>query len=377
MRSVSSAVIRRVSILTAAVLCALSLTPSPVRADVPEADAISAGLVRPANAGLQEALHALRTDQVAQANPVGIPQAPLSAPALPQGFKYTVDVNMTWPYGNPGFNANLPGGIDATASYAFSRTNRLAVGYYELSEYPVGFSNVTVPFFLQGLAGPVGAASTGNFDATIKNKLFTAIDQNLIVIGHRVPIVISPTYLSRTGTVGGHSDEQLIEFNGFPTLVRLRTVQHYLIPVTLPFLSTPKMFGSVSVAPEWLVHLAGVNQTNHAQLFELAYLEYRANKRTTFYVQPSRLIDYLPSDPYPEYVPTVIAGVAYHFTPLTFVQMNAMTGAATNRSPYGVTALTCQRTPCSGNLVAPSLGGLHAAQVQVIFGIGSPSVLPL
>jgi hypothetical protein len=375
---------RVVKAATAFVCAASVLAPLPARADVSEAQALSAGLMRPANAELQQALSQIRDDRVAQANPVGTPQRPLRRPALPQGFTYTLDANVTWPYGNVGYNAHLPGGLDAVAGYAFSRTNRLQVGYYELSEYPVGFSNANVPFYLQGFTGPgttlpgssLGYQSTGNVDATVKNKLLTVLDQNLITIG-RVPIVISPTYLARWGTIGGHSDEQLIEFNGFPTLVRLRTVQHYLIPVTLPFLATPKMFGTYTIAPEWLVHQAGVQQTNHAQTFQLLYLEYRANAKTTFYVQPSMLVDYLPSDPYPEHVPTIIAGIAHRFNKTVFVQLNAMTGASTNRSPYGVTALTCQRLPCTSDLVVPSLGGLHAAQVQIQAGIGSPSVIPL
>jgi hypothetical protein len=372
----------RVVIGAAAFTCAASvLAPLCAPADVPEARAISAGVIRSTNAELQQALQQLRDDEVAQANPIGTPQQPLRKPALPQGFSYTLDANVTWPLGNVGFNANLPGGMDVVAGYAFSRTNRLQLGLYQISEYPVGFSNNTVPFYLQGLTAPgtgpaLGMQSTGNADATVKNNVYIATDQNLFTIG-KVPIVISPTYFARTGTIGGHSDEQTIEFNGFPTTVRLRTAQSWLIPVTLPFLSTPKMFGTVSVAPEWLLHLSGVNQTNHAQLFELLYLEYRANPKTTFFVQPSRLIDYLPSDPYPEWVPTFITGVSHRFTPWSFVQMSWLTGAATNRSPYGVTALTCQHVPCTPSAIVPSLGGLHAAQAEIQFGLGTPSVVPL
>ncbi len=116
---------------------------------------------------------------------------------------------------------------------------------------------------------------------------------------------MTPTYLTHTATVGGHSDEQLIEYNGFPTVVRLRTEQEYLVPVTLPFLATSKMFGTLTFAPQWLVHPAGVNQTNHVQLFTLGYLEYRASPSTTFFVQPSRLVQYNPVDPYPEYTPSL------------------------------------------------------------------------
>ncbi|HYZ14923.1 MAG TPA: hypothetical protein VE591_00930, partial [Candidatus Acidoferrum sp.] len=204
--------ITRLLAMGAAVCALAALAPLPVRADVAEAQA--AGLIAPANAALQHALRQIKEDgqHVGQAGPVGIPERPLRRPGLPQGLTWTLDWNVGWPYGNVGFNAHLPGGMDAVLGYGFSRTNRLQIGYYELSEYPVGFSNVTVPFYLQGFTGPgvnlPGASlppmSTGNIDVTVKNKLLTVIDQNLFTIGP-VPIVISPTYLSRSGTIGGHT----------------------------------------------------------------------------------------------------------------------------------------------------------------------------
>ena len=111
--------------------------------------------------------------------------------------------------------------------------------------------------------------------------------------------------------------------------------------MTLPFLSTPRMFGTLTVAPQWLVHPAGVNQTNHAQLFLLGYLEYRANPSTTFFLQPSRLVQYNPVDPYPEYTPSLIYGLSHHFTKQTFVQMTVLEGGATNyNQQWGIVSLT-------------------------------------
>ena len=51
-----------------------------------------------------------------------------------------------------------------------------------------------------------------------------------------------------------------------------RTAQVESIAFTLPFLKTPKMFGTFTVAPSWLVHTAGLNQDNHAQLYQILYL---------------------------------------------------------------------------------------------------------
>ncbi|MEA2719083.1 MAG: hypothetical protein QOJ39_947 [Candidatus Eremiobacteraeota bacterium] len=386
---------RRVSAAACALVCAaVVFAPLSARADVSEANALSAGLLAPANASLQRALQDINANKkleaaakdVAQANPVGTPQAPIRRPSLPQGFTYNVDVSFAYPLSNVGFNAGDPGGMDAGFGYAFDRTHRITAGYYEIQQVPVGFSNKNVPFYLQGFTGPgsnvpgasLGTVNTGVVDATTKDKIFQVGVQNLFVIANKLPIVITPTYLAHTANIGGHSDEQLIEFNGFPTTVRLRTEQEWLLPVTLPFLSTPRMFGTFTAAPQWLVHRSGVNQTNHVQLFMLGYLEYRANKATTFFVQPSRLVQYNPVDPYPEYTPTLIYGLSHHFTPHTFVQMTVLEGGATNyNNQLGIVSLTCQRLPCHQNQVAPQFAGLKAAEVQIQFGIGSPTVIPL
>ena len=386
---------RRLSAVACALVCASAgVVPLCARADTSEVRAVSAGLADPAGATLQRVLREIKAGRnavdanadVAQANPVGTPQAPIQRPSLPQGFTYNLDFSFAYPLSNVGFNAGDPGGMDAGFGYAFDRTHRLQVGYYEIQQIPVGFANKNVPFYLQGYTGPgsnlpgasLGAVNTGVVDATTKDKIFQAGLQNLFVLGGKLPIVITPTYLAHTATIGGRSDEQLVEFNGFPTTLRLRTEQEYLLGVTLPFLATPRMFGTLTVAPQWLVHPAGVNQTNHPQLFELAYLEYRANAQTTFFLQPSRLVQYNPVDPYPEYTPSVIYGIAHHFTPHTYVQMTVLEGGATNyNNQLGIVSLTCQRLPCQPSQVAPQFAGLKATEVQVQFGIGSPTVIPL
>jgi hypothetical protein len=368
-----------------ALLCATAaFAPLAARADVSEASALQAGLLAPANASLQRALQDIKQNDadkaVAQANPVGTPERPLRKPSLPQGFTYNVDLSFAYPYGSINYNAKMPGGFDAGFGYAFSRTNRLQVGYYEIQQYPVGFSNKNVPFYIQGFTGPGTALApiiqnTGNVDATTKDKILTIVDQNLFTVGP-LPIVISPTYLSHTAKIAGGDDTALIEYNGFPVSVRQRTEQEWLLPLTLPFLSTPRMFGTATVAAQWLNHLNGINQTNKAQIFELLYLEYRASRSTTFFVQPSRLVQYNPMDPFPEYTPTFIYGLSHHFTKGTYVQMTVLTGGATNYRDLGITGIYCQNLP-SCSTVATSRGGLKATTVQIQFGLGSPTVLPL
>jgi len=382
---------RRLSAAACALVCAAAVfAPLSASADVSEASALSSGLLAPANASLKRALHDLKdtsdaSNDVAQANPPGTPQRPLRKPGLPPGFTYNVDVSFAYPLSNVGFNAGDPGGMDAGFGYGFSRTQRLTAGYFEIQQVPVGFSNVNVPLYLQGFSGPgtnlpgtsLGTANTGVVDVTTKDKIFQVGLQNLFTLGP-LPIVITPTYLTHTAKIGGHDDFATVEYNGFPVRVRQRTEQEYLLPVTLPFLATPKMFGTMTVAAQWLVHPAGINQTNHAQTFLLGYLEYRANPATTFFVQPSRLVQYNPVDPYPEYTPSLIYGLSHHFTKSLFVQGTVLEGGATNyNNQLGIVSLTCQRLPCRPNQVAPQFAGLKAAEVQIQFGIGSPTVIPL
>ena len=361
-------------LMTAVASCALASFPALACADDAAARALSSALIVPAGSALRDVL--------AQALPVGSPKRPLSSPGLPTGFTYTLDASMAFPYGHTGSKSELPGGIDAVVSYGFSKSTRLQAGYYEFQEYPFGFNTGIVPVYLQGLSAPVGTAdlSTQPIDVTTKNKILTLVSQNLFLIGKKLPIVISPTYLARTANVDAHGDTQLVEVNGFPQTVHLRSSQEYLLPLTIPFLASPRFFATLTAAAQWNVNLNGANVApNHAQIFEELYIEYRLNRSTTVFAQPSRLVQYFAIDPDPEYVPTLLFGISHRFTKQTFVQLLGSTGGASNRSRPGITALTCQQISPAGACAvsAAAIGGLHASQVQIQFGIGSPSVIPL
>ena len=56
--------------------------------------------------------------------------------------------------------------------------------------------------------------------------------------------------------------------------------------------------------------------------------------------------------------------------------MTALTGGATNYRDLGITGLYCQQLPACGS-VSTTRGGLKATTVQIQFGLGSPTVLPL
>ncbi len=369
----------RRTIVCAALAALPALLPLAARADMD--DVLSSSIVQSANTALKDALRTHNT--AAQARPIGEAERPLKSPGLPTGLTYQLDLSMAKSEGNTGYRNGLPGGWDGLLAYGFSPNFRLQAADYTFQEYPIGFDTGTVPVYLQGVGPAIGTQSLAQYpiDVTTRNDIVVLQAQTLFTIAHKLPIVITPTYLARNGSIGGNSDLIQIEVNGFPTTVHFRSVQYYLLAATLPVLSTPKFFGTLTVAPQWDVNLTGVQTTNHAQLFELAYLEYRPATNVTVFVQPSRLVNNLPSDQTPQYIPTFIYGAAYKFTKYTFMQVVASTGTPSNRSQIGITALTFQQVPTSlpppASIVAPTIAGLKATQIQLQFGIGSPSVIPL
>jgi len=378
------------STIAAALAAAIGLgVAAPAFADTSEA--LANGIVSGANAGIKNAMN--RPDPtVAQVPPVS--QQPVGGQiGLPTGFGYTADFSMAYPYGNIGKTGKkwLPGGIDIVGAYGFDPTTRVTASYYQLQHYPVGFNSGTVPLYLQGLASPLGSVDLGTIspqiDVTTKDSFLLLNVEKLINItkihGRNVPIVISPTYVARTSKIAASpSGDDRVPFevgapSGFPvTGVYTRSAQIYSLAFTLPFLKTPKMFGTMTFAPSWLVHKAGLNQENNAQLYQILYLEYTPTKDTTFFFEPQSSRDYLPTDTYAQHLAAYFLGVSHRIGGNGFVQFVLNSGGPTNYSPYGVTALTCQALPCSANPVVPSVGGLKATQLQIEFGIGTPSILP-
>jgi len=234
--------------------------------------------------------------------------------------------------------------------------------------------------YVQGFAPPISTVNlaTANINATNKDSFLFVGASGLVRLG-QIPFVISPLYVSRWGSVGTSSNGVApFMYNGFPvTGVEVRTAQVWAAALTVPFLSTPRMFGTLTIAPAWLNHLNGVNIENHAQLYQVLYLEYNFNSRMKMFIQPQDSRDYLPPDPYAEHNPGYFVGASYKFTKLAFVQAIFSATSPSNYSPYGVYGLTCQGLPCSQNPVVPTVGGLKDTQLQIQFGIGTPSVIPL
>ncbi len=389
----------------AALLVAASFGLSVVPANADQSEALATGVVSGANTAIKNAMEhpahpapvTKRQDghsaTVAQVPPVN--QQPVGGAAqqgLPTGFSYFADLSIAKPYGNIGNRTNwLPGGLDAMASWGFNPTTRVVGSYYELQHYPYGFNSGTVPTYLPPAFPPssVNPAPTNlaaqNLDLTTKDKFLLLSLEKLFLLGNvrgrPIPIVVTPTYVARYSEIaqsGNKSD--VVPFvspiNGDPiTNANTRTGQYESLAFTMPFLKTPRMFGTYTFAPTWLVHLSGVNQQNHAQLYQVLYLEYDVNRNLRLFVEPQVSRDYLPTDPYAQHLAAYFLGATERVGKYGFIQAVLNSGGPTNYSPYGVKDFQCYALPCSANTV-PAIGGLKATQLQLQFGVGSPVVLP-
>ncbi|MBV8246298.1 MAG: hypothetical protein JOZ38_10285 [Candidatus Eremiobacteraeota bacterium] len=376
----------------------------PAAAD--NGDAFATQVVPAATLALRNAMQSHET--IGQVPPVS--QQPVGRPAqpgLPVGLTYQLDFSSAWAYGNIGnANSGLPGGMDGLLGYGFSGKGfasnlRFVASYYELQHQPYGFNSGQVPIYLHGFANPIGCVDlSGNsspgpggttctginprINVTTKDKFLLFMLEKLFYIGKRLPVVITPTYVSRSSYIsqsGNGTDVVPFTTNapdGPPiTNVNTRTVQINSVAVTLPFLATPRMFGTFTIAPSWLTHNNGINATgNSAQLYQILYIEYNATRTTKIFFEPQSSRDYLPTDIYPQHLIAYFAGVSQRITKEGFVQFTLNSGGPTNETPYGVSSLTCYALPCSVHGAVPQIGGLKATQLQFQVGIGSPSVIP-
>jgi hypothetical protein len=395
-----------------ALLVAVSFGFYAVPAQAQQSEALATGVVSGANTAIRNAMDQQKQSQtvtkrqdgqqssIAQVPPVN--QQPVGGPVqqgLPTGFNYFADLSSAFPFGNIGNNRNwLQGGFDAMASYGFSPTSSLVASLYQLQHYPVGFNSGEVPVFLPpgfphsscqnlGSTGTAACPAIGKqLDLTTKDSFLLLSYEQLLnlgnVKGRSIPIVVTPTYVSRWSQINqsGIANNDDVPFvnpvtGQAETDVATRTAQYVSVAVTLPFLKTPRMFGTFTVAPTWLTHLNGVNQSNTAQLYQILYLEYNLTRRLRFFLEPQSSRDYLPTDPYPEHLVAYFLGATQRVGRNGFVQAVLNSGGPTNYAPYGIKDLQCFALPCSANTV-PAVGGLKATQIQLQFGVGSPVVLP-
>ncbi len=341
---------------------------------------------------------------VAQAPPVSQPRVGRTIELPGDRFTYMVDFSVATPYGNIGSYGKqqgwLRGGMDASLAYKFNWSTKLVASMFQLQHWPYGFNTGKVPVYLAGFVNPVGCADLSGGNAcgpgAGRNINVGAVDtfgvfmlQKLFVINSDklpgpLPVVISPTYVARSGVIGfapGNNDVVPFTYNlpdGPVQNIPVRTAQYYAVAITLPFLKTPKMFGTFTVAPQWLVHTAGANVGNAMQLAQVLYVEYTPLRGTTLFFEPQSARDYLPTDPYPEHLIAYFLGISQRTTKYTFVQVVLNSGGPTNEGPGGVTAVKCLTVQQAiNNQCGLAIGGLRATQLQFQFGIGSPNVFPL
>jgi hypothetical protein len=386
--------VRTVFRTSAALVLAAAISAAPALADP---TGIFGTAVSGANTGIKNAVSAqtsgiihLPDGTIAQVPPIaqskGIGSGGIG---LPTGFTYTLDFSVAKPMGNVGAMTGwLPGGMDVVAGYGFNATTRVVANYYELQHYPVGFNSGTVPLYLQGFANPIGSVNLATMqpqiNVTTKDRFLLLNFEKLFAFheaGRTVPIVITPTYVARWSTIADsrtHDDRLTFQPNAtgsFPMVgAHTRDAQLWSVAVTLPFLKTSKMFGTFTMAPSWLTHAAVLNQQNHAQLYQILYLEYTPTKTSRIFFEPQSSRDYLPADRNAEHVPAYFLGASQRVGQMGFLQVVLNSGGPA-KGPYGVESLVCQQLPCAPNQVVPVVGGLKATQIQIQFGIGSPSVI--
>ena len=386
--------------------CALANIGLPAFADGGMGDVFEQSILPGANTALKNVMNQTpppKSDtNVAQAPPVS--QQPVGPViGLPQGFTYSADLSMAYPFGDIGSYGKqgwLMGGGDLSAAYGFNWSTRLVVSMFQLQHWPYGFNTGTAPVYLAGFRNPVGCADLTNGNACgpgagrninvrTKDTFGVFMLEKLFVVKSNklpgpLPFVISPTYVTRGGEIGfapGNNDVVPFTYNlpdGPVENIPVRTAQYYAIALTLPFLKTPKMFGTFTIAPSWLVHTAGANGGNSMQLPQVLYLEYTPTKTTTFFFEPQSPRDYLPTDPYPEHLFAYFLGVSQRLTKYAFVQATLNAGNTTNMGQFGITGVKCLTVQQAiNNQCGLAIGGLKATQLQLQFGIGSPNVFPL
>ena len=320
---------------------------------------------------------------------------PKHRPLWRKGWEYTLDFAIAYPFGNTGMpsGTNLPGTMDVIARYGTSWNNRIVAGYYGLSEYPTGFSTGTVPLYLQGAATPIGAAPLSTNNAVVNNAIFIAhFDQIFWTkLGDTdLPLIISPTYTKRWGTIAGGTDYLPVEINGLPYTEHYRTGSYYAIALTfpVPVLTQPKyhVITTYTIGPQWTTGVTGANAVNTAQLVQVLHTLWHPTPQIQIDLVPTLYPNYLPTDIWPQHYFAIQYAAAYSFARddkpwqkfNPFIQAAIFMGGAMNAQAYGITGLYCQALPCTNPAsLNPSLGGNHAATFLLKFGIGRPDIIPL
>ncbi len=390
-------------------MLAIAVCALPAAADDGTGDVFQKTIVPGANDAIKSVMSQpkprKRASTVAQAPPVSQPPVGPVLELPGDRIIYMLDVSMAQPYGDIGSYGKqgwLMGGMDAMLGYKLNWSTKVVASMFQLQHWPYGFNSGLAPVYLAGFSNPVGCADLSggnacgpgagrNINVRTKDTFGVFMLQKMILIKSdklpgpgAIPIVISPTYVARGGQIGfSPNNNDVVPFtynlpDGPVENIPVRTAQYYAVAVTLPFLKTPKMFGTFTVAPQWLVHTAGANVGNSMQLPQVLYLEYTPLRGTTFFFEPQSARDYLPTDPYPEHLIAYFLGVSQRLTKYAFVQAVLNSGNPTNLGADGIVGIKCLTVQQAiNNACGLAIGGLKATQLQLQFGVGSPNVFPL
>ena len=220
---------------------------------------------------------------------------------------------------------------------AFDPTTRLVANFYDLQHYPVGFNSGTSSAVsavrLSALTGreselcglerqdsPRARASLRKSTSRRKTSSRCSCFEKLFYVGNfkgrRCPIVISPTYVSRWS----RSPLRTETATSYRSSIcrRCAALQHQhahgagiFARVHAPFLKTPKMFGTFTVAPTWLVHTAGLEpgKSRRSSIRSFIWNTRRQRARRSSSSRRARAI-ICPTDPYAQHLDAYFLGVS-------------------------------------------------------------------
>lgn len=304
--------------------------------------------------------------------PQPVPRQP-SGPKRQSRFDYSLSAAVGFPLGNLGYNITANQGIiQGGVGYQIDPLTKVEAYGYQIPGALIGV-NGAVPLFIRGDPKPVGTVKLPPINPSVIYKLAVVTVQRTVFLDHHL-IIITPGYIS---TFSEFSDSLLIENRslGIEETARLRSFQQKFIAVSVPIVLRRQFIAVATASSQWLIATHSVNETNHARLNLLGYAEYFANQHTSFFVQPSRFVSYVPSDPYPQYSFTLTYGLNFRLTKFLWAQAQVFSITPTNFPRNGIVALTCATASCRS--VAPDLGSAKAANFQLSVGIGKPIVVPI
>jgi hypothetical protein len=309
---------------------------------------------------------------VGESSPTPAKAAP--RPPKPDPFSYGLSIESSFPFGHIGSSAtSLRGATQGFVGYQIDPYTKFTADYYQIPFYPLGTSGTSVPLVIRGSSTPIGSvALPGTASNSDVYKFLNLGLQRTFLIAKKHPLIVTPGFIF---PVFQYDDAVTIEGNGQALPIKIRSYAYKYVALTIPVVYNRHCLVLLTGQTKWLVRTNGLNETNHPQEVLIAYSEYFANRKTSFFFQPSRYIVYLPSDRAPEYSFTAEYGINYRFTKNLWSQIEIESLNPSGTGPNGIANLTCSTAACTS--ILPTIGSLKTAEVHLSIGIGSPFVIPI